>query len=58
MVQGAKEQALLNLAINKEHLNALKTTWVDVIKVFDSVFHIYLIKCNERLGLPYGIVAS
>ena len=33
-VQGAKEQALLNIAINKEHGNELKTMWIDVKKAF------------------------
>ena len=41
MVQGAKEQALLDLAINKAYGNSLKTAWVDVKKAFDSVDHIY-----------------
>jgi len=39
MVQGAKEQALLDLAINKEYGNKLKTAWIDVKKAFDSVDH-------------------
>ncbi|TBU19282.1 reverse transcriptase, partial [Hamiltosporidium tvaerminnensis] len=30
-VQGAKEQALLNIALNKEYGNNLKATWIDVI---------------------------
>lgn len=55
MVQGAKEQALLNIAINKEHRNMLKTTWVDVKKAFDSVDHSYLIRCIESLNLPIWI---
>ncbi|KAI4292762.1 hypothetical protein PAPHI01_2036 [Pancytospora philotis] len=29
-VLGAKEQAMLNTAVNKFHLNKLKTTWIDV----------------------------
>jgi hypothetical protein len=36
MVQGAKEQALLNLAINKDHSNRLKTAWIDVKKALDK----------------------
>ena len=52
MVQGAKEQALLNIAINREHGNELKTAWIDVKKAFDSVDHIYLIKCIERINFP------
>ncbi|KAK1347688.1 hypothetical protein LUQ84_002951 [Hamiltosporidium tvaerminnensis] len=31
-VQGAKEQALLNIALNKEYGNNLKATWIDVKK--------------------------
>ena len=43
-VQGAKEQALLNICINKEHGNMLKAMWIDVKKAFGSVNHGYLIK--------------
>ena len=56
MVQGAKEQALLNLAINKEYGNRLKTAWIDVKKAFDSVDHIYLIKCLEKYSFPPWIL--
>jgi hypothetical protein len=38
MVQGAKEQALLNLAINKEYSNILKTAWIDVKKPLDKSY--------------------
>jgi hypothetical protein len=38
MVQGAKEQALLNLAINKEYSNRLKTAWIDVKKALDNSY--------------------
>ena len=55
-VQGAKEQALLNISINKEHGNELKTMWIDVKKAFDSVKHDYLIECIERLNFPVWIV--
>ncbi|KAI5170096.1 hypothetical protein PAEPH01_1241 [Pancytospora epiphaga] len=51
-VQGAKEQALLNTSINREHKNLLKTTWFDVKKALDSVDHTYLMKCLKRLELP------
>jgi hypothetical protein len=44
-VQGAKEQALTNIAINRTHGNKLKTAWIDVKKAYDSVNHGYLIKC-------------
>jgi len=56
MVQGAKEQALLNLAINKEYGNVLKTAWIDVKKAFDSVDHNYLIKCIEKYSFPPWIL--
>lgn len=36
MVQGEKEQALLNIAINKEYGNKLKNAWIDVKKVIVS----------------------
>ena len=55
MVQGAKEQALLNIAINKSYGNKLKTAWIDVKKAFDSVDHIYLIKCLEKYNFPLWI---
>ncbi len=42
LVQGAKEQAMINIAINKEHSNQLKTMWIDVKKAYDSVGHLYL----------------
>ncbi|VDN05612.1 unnamed protein product [Thelazia callipaeda] len=35
--KGAREQALLNLAICREHRNQLFTTWYDVEKAFDSM---------------------
>jgi len=56
MVQGAKEQALLNIAINKHYGNSLKTAWIDVKKAFDSVDHIYLIKCLEKYNFPLWIL--
>jgi len=56
MVQGAKEQALLNVAINKYYNNSLKTAWIDVKKAFDSVDHIYLIKCLEKYNFPLWIL--
>ena len=52
MVQGAKEQAMINIAINKALGNNLKTTWIDVKKAFDSVDHSYLIECIEKLNFP------
>ena len=55
MVQGAKEQALLNIAINKQYKNLLKTAWIDVKKAFDSVDHNYLIKCIESYNFPKWI---
>ena len=56
MVQDAKEQALLNVAINKHYSNDLKTAWIDVKKAFDSVGHIYLIKCLEKYNFPLWIL--
>jgi hypothetical protein len=44
MVQGAKEQAMINTALNKAVNNNLKTSWIDVKKAFDSVDHFYLIE--------------
>lgn len=52
MVQGAKEQAMINIALNKAAKNSLKTMWIDVKKAFDSVDHTYLIKCIESLNFP------
>ena len=46
---------MLNIAINKEHWNELKTTWIDVKKAFDSVDHAYLMACIEKLSLPKWI---
>lgn len=47
----AKEQALLNLSINKKYTHKLHTVWIDVKKAFDSVDHEYLIRCIECLKL-------
>ena len=55
-VQGAKEQVLINIAINKEHHNKLRTTWVDVKKAFDSVNHNYLQQCIKKLNFPDWIL--
>ncbi|TBU03735.1 reverse transcriptase, partial [Hamiltosporidium tvaerminnensis] len=55
-VQGAKEQALLNIAINKEYGNNLKATWIDVKKAYDSIDHAYLTQCIENLNLPDWIL--
>ncbi|KAL6120471.1 hypothetical protein NUSPORA_02798 [Nucleospora cyclopteri] len=54
-VQGAKEQALLNLALNKEHGNQLKIAWIDVKKAYDLVDHAYLIQCINKLNFPKWI---
>ncbi|KAI5170115.1 hypothetical protein PAEPH01_1258 [Pancytospora epiphaga] len=54
-VQGAKEQALLNPAVNKERKNLLKTAWYDVKKAYDSVGHDYLAKRTDRLEMPAQI---
>ncbi len=55
MVQGAKEQAMLNIALNRTAGNNLHTTWIDVKKAFDSVNHGYLIECIGRLNFPAWI---
>ncbi|EQB59880.1 hypothetical protein NAPIS_ORF02577 [Vairimorpha apis BRL 01] len=55
-VQGAKEQAMVNIAINKEHGNKLKTMWIDVKKSYDSVEHRYLLACVSKLNLSQWIV--
>ncbi|KAL6120308.1 hypothetical protein NUSPORA_02976 [Nucleospora cyclopteri] len=54
-VQGAKKQALLNLSLNKERGNQLKTAWIDVKKAYDSVDHAYLIQCINKLNFPKWI---
>ncbi|KAI4292743.1 hypothetical protein PAPHI01_2017 [Pancytospora philotis] len=51
-VQGSKVQAMLNVAVNKAHGNALKVLWVDVKKAFDSVEHRYLLECIRHISLP------
>ncbi|TBU11757.1 reverse transcriptase, partial [Hamiltosporidium tvaerminnensis] len=55
-VQGAKEQALLNVAINKEYGNNLKATWIDVKKAYDSIDHAYLTQVIENLNIPDWIL--
>jgi hypothetical protein len=40
-IQGAKEQALTNIMLNKAHGYQLKTAWIDVKKAFGSVKHTY-----------------
>ena len=55
MVQGAKEQALINIAINKNYQNTLKTCWIDVRKAFDSIDYKYLVKCIKSLKFPTWI---
>ena len=51
-VQGAKEQAMINIALNKKYDNNLKTAWIDVKKAFDSINHRFLSKCIECLKFP------
>ncbi|TBU03195.1 acetyl-coenzyme A synthetase, partial [Hamiltosporidium magnivora] len=51
-----KEQALLNIALNKEYGNNLKATWIDVKKAYDSIDHAYLTQCIENLNLPDWIL--
>ena len=47
-VQGAKEHALLNICINKEHGNMLKAMWIDVKKAYMN--YGYLTECIEKLN--------
>ncbi|KAL6120323.1 hypothetical protein NUSPORA_02961 [Nucleospora cyclopteri] len=54
-VQGAKEQALLNYALNKEHGNQLKTAWIDVKKAYDLIDHDHLFQCINKLNFPKWI---
>ncbi|EKX72272.1 hypothetical protein BEWA_047370 [Theileria equi strain WA] len=51
-VQGAKEQALLNIAINRAHENNLKTIWIDIKRAFDSIDHKYLHAVLDHLNIP------
>ncbi|KAF7683048.1 hypothetical protein TCON_1737 [Astathelohania contejeani] len=51
-VQGAKEQAMLNLSLNKEQEYLLKSTYIDVKKAFISIDYKYLVKCISKLGFP------
>ncbi|TBU10378.1 reverse transcriptase [Hamiltosporidium tvaerminnensis] len=55
-VQGAKEQDLLNIGINKEYGNNLKATWIDVKKAYESIDHAYLSQYIENLHLPDWIL--
>ncbi|KAL6120342.1 hypothetical protein NUSPORA_02941 [Nucleospora cyclopteri] len=49
-VQEVKKQALLNLALNKEHVIKFKTAWIDVKKLYDSIDHGYLLQCINKLN--------
>ncbi|GIX62315.1 reverse-transcriptase domain containing protein,putative [Babesia caballi] len=51
-VQGAKEHALANIAINAAHKCRLYSTWIDITKAFDSVDHEVLEHVIRRLKLP------
>ncbi|TBU10716.1 hypothetical protein CWI38_1589p0010, partial [Hamiltosporidium tvaerminnensis] len=51
-VLSAKEQALLNIALNKEYGNNINATWINVKKAYDSIDHAYLTQCIENLNLP------
>ncbi|KAF7683698.1 Retrovirus-related Pol polyprotein from type-1 retrotransposable element R2 [Astathelohania contejeani] len=46
---------MLNLSLNKEHGNLLKSTWIDVKKAFDFINHKYLVECISKLGFPKWI---
>ncbi|MCB1712129.1 MAG: reverse transcriptase family protein [Candidatus Riesia sp.] len=56
-IQGAKEQAMVNIALNKNFNNNLKTMWIDVKKAFDSIDHNYLFQCIESLNMPVWILS-
>ena len=47
---------MINIAINKAYENALKTSWIDVKKAFDSIEHSYLIKCIKSYNFPDWII--
>lgn len=55
-MQGAKEQALLNLYVNPYYNNHLKAMWLGVKKAFGSVDNTQLLKCIGRLQLPTWIL--
>lgn len=50
--QGAKELALTNKTLNSDNSHALKSSWVDIRKAYDSVNHEYLLKVLNKLALP------
>ena len=56
-VQGAKEQAMVTIVINKSNKNKLKTAWIDVKKAFDSIEHKYLFECIDKLNFPKWIIS-
>ncbi|KAK1936289.1 reverse transcriptase, partial [Babesia divergens] len=56
-VQGAKEHTLTNIVINSKYEHGLHSTWVDVMKAFDSVDHRYLMHILESLHLPGWVVS-
>ncbi|CDR71844.1 hypothetical protein, conserved [Babesia bigemina] len=51
-VQGAKEHALANIALNEKHKGNFLATWVDVMKAYDSIDHAYLARVIDNLNLP------
>ncbi|KAL4719113.1 hypothetical protein ACJJTC_000459 [Scirpophaga incertulas] len=55
MIQGAKEQAMINIAINKASANDLITTLIDVNKVFDFADYSYLNESIKQLNPPFWI---
>lgn len=56
IVQKVKEQAMINIVINKAGGNKLKTTWIDVKKTFMFVENTsYLIECIEKQNFPSWI---
>ncbi|TBU12308.1 reverse transcriptase [Hamiltosporidium tvaerminnensis] len=55
-VQGAKEQAPMNIALNKEYENNLKATCIDVKTAYNSLDHAYLTQCIKNLNLSNWIL--
>ncbi|KAI5154732.1 hypothetical protein ENBRE01_3457 [Enteropsectra breve] len=54
--QGAKEQVLTNIGINKNTQEPLLACWIDIMKAYDTVEHGYLMKTLKMLGTPETIL--
>ncbi|KAF9762676.1 Retrovirus-related Pol polyprotein from type-2 retrotransposable element R2DM, partial [Nosema granulosis] len=42
---------MLNIVINKEYKNKLKTAWIDIKNAFDTIDHDYLLHCIDSLNV-------